>query len=455
MDAFDVVIVGARCAGSALAAFLARGGLRVCLVDKARFPHDTPSTHVIQPVGVQILGELGVLPAAHRAGALPIDRFTLVNDDVRIDASLDPPNFDTAGLCLRRLVLDTALQDSAVAAGAELRTGLRVTGLIADDGRVAGIHTAQGSIRATLTVGADGRNSTIADLVGASEYLTTPPGRIPAWAYFSGVKQPEGRLRIGRVGDIAFIASPTDSDLYMAGIAIDVTDEAELQALHRDREGTFRQGLGRWPELADLLAGTQREGPIRVMTKWHGYFRRSAGPGWVLVGDAGHFKDFTPAQGISDAFRQAKRLASAISEAITDGFQGPDIDAATEQWWKWRDHDAYEMYWLAADMGRSGEATPLITRLLRDISTDRGAVDTLLRVLNHELPPSRLFTAARLITAARRCLQDRPDQMWPTLREIGSAVAAEVYRPIQQRRARRTRATAVRVSARTPAPEPG
>jgi 2-polyprenyl-6-methoxyphenol hydroxylase-like FAD-dependent oxidoreductase len=368
---------------------------------------------------VQILDQLGMLPAVQRAGAIPIDRFTPINDDVRIDGNLDPPR--TAGLCPRRLVLDPLLQGAASSAGAELRTGCRVTGVIRDDGRVAGVDTAQGPIRAALTVGADGRNSVIADAVGAAEYLTTPPGRIPAWGYFRGVTAPEGRLRIGRVGDVAFLASPTDSDLYMAGIAVDVSQQ---QTLHRDREGTFRQGVNRWPELADLLSGTQREGPIRVMTKWHGYFRQSAGPGWVLVGDAGHFKDFTPAQGISDAFRHANRLAADV----IGGFQRSNLDAATGQWWKWRDRDAYEMYWLAADMGAPGEATPLVTRLLRDISTDPAAIDKLLRVLNHELLPSRLFTPTRVITAAVRSLRDRPDRIWPTLRDIGSALRAEAYR---------------------------
>lgn len=427
MDTFDVVIVGARCAGSALAAFLTRGGLRVCLVDKARFPQETPSTHVVQPVGVQILNELGVLPAARRAGAIPIDKFTLVNDDVRIDGSLDPSVFPIAGLCLRRLVLDSLLQDAACAAGAELRTECRVTGVIRDNGRVAGVHTARGPIHAALTVGADGRNSTIGDAVGASEYLTTPPGRIPAWAYFHGAKQMEGRLRIGRVGNTAFLASPTDSGLYMAGIAVDVSEQ---HSLHRDREGTFRQAVNSWPELSDLLSGTDREGPIRVMTKWHGYFRQSAGPGWVLVGDAGHFKDFTPAQGISDAFRQAKRLAADI----VDGYQTSPLDAVTKQWWKWRDRDAYEMYWLAADMGVPGAATPLITRLLRDISTDPAAIEKLLRVLNHELAPSRLFTTKRLLIAALRSLRDRPDRIRPTLRDIGSAIGDQAHRMTARRR---------------------
>src|SRR5260221_6317270 len=67
-EQFDVVIVGARCAGSPLATMLARRGLRVCLLDRSRFPSDSLSTHVIQPCGVQVLERLGVLDAAFAAG---------------------------------------------------------------------------------------------------------------------------------------------------------------------------------------------------------------------------------------------------------------------------------------------------------------------------------------------------------------------------------------------------
>src|ERR1700730_7150674 len=86
VEPFDVVVVGARCAGSPLATMLARRGLRVCLLDRARFPSDTLSTHVIQPCGVAILDRLGVLQAVLRAGAVPLTAFTLVADDARRDA---------------------------------------------------------------------------------------------------------------------------------------------------------------------------------------------------------------------------------------------------------------------------------------------------------------------------------------------------------------------------------
>jgi flavin-dependent dehydrogenase len=402
---------------------LARRGLRVCLLDRASFPRETPSTHVIQPCGVQILDEVGVLEPVLAAGAVPLNRFTLVNEDVRIDGVIEPPHFPKAGLCVRRVTLDALLVEAAAAAGADVRTGCRVTGVLTDEtGRVIGVDTDHGPVNARLTVGADGRHSVIASSTGAAEYLVTPPGRMPAWAYFSGVGDTEGRLRVGRKGDLGFLASPTDGGLYMAGIAVDVV---KARAFHADREVHFNNGLAGWPELADLLSGSDRLGPIRVMTDWHGYFRRSAGPGWVLVGDAGHFKDFTPAQGIADALRQAQALA----ESVVAGFsQHGCLDHQLERWWQWRDADAYEMYWLAQDMGTPGVSTPLITSVMRDIATSQAATQKLLGVLDHQIPPAKLFTAARLAKAAARTLRDHPRQIPATLAEIVRALKSEVDR---------------------------
>jgi flavin-dependent dehydrogenase len=241
---------------------------------------------------------------------------------------------------------------------------------------------------------------------------------MPAWAYFEGVAERVGRLRLGRLGEHAYLASPTDSGLYMAGIATGAGFGA-------DRDAAFSAGIAGWPELADLLAGARRVGPIRVMTKWHGYFRQAAGPGWVLIGDAGHFKDFTPAQGIADALRQAERLAEMLPGDLADR---QTLDAATQRWWRWRDHDARPMYWFATDMGVPGPSTPLVTQVLRDIAADSDATLKLLQVLNHEVEPGRLLTSGRLAVAAARALRDRPDHVGATSKEIAAALCDEFRR---------------------------
>ncbi len=111
MHEYDVVIVGARCAGSPLATMLARAGVDVCLVDQARFPSDTLSTHLVQSHGVDILDRLGVRDTLLGLGAAEIDRFTLVNDDVRIRGEAIPG--DTRALCVRRVTLDEVLVNAA------------------------------------------------------------------------------------------------------------------------------------------------------------------------------------------------------------------------------------------------------------------------------------------------------------------------------------------------------
>ncbi|OBG29872.1 NAD(P)/FAD-dependent oxidoreductase [Mycobacterium sp. E3198] len=427
MKRFDVVVVGARCAGSPLATMLARRGLSVCLVDRAHFPSDTPSTHIIQPSGVQMLDELGVLEAVMAAGAVPLDRMTMAIDDaVRIEATVDPAIATPRGVCVRRVTLDALLVDAAAAAGADVRTGVRVTNLIAEDGRVTGVDTAAGPIQGRLVVGADGRHSTIATLCGAREYHVAAAGKMFAWAYFQDVRDRDGHARLGRRGDLGFLAGPTDGDLYMAAIAIDMAKQAEF---HADRGANFTAGLRAWPELADLVGDGRRVGPIRVLTNWHGYFRESAGPGWVLVGDAGHFKDPSPGQGIGDAFRQARRLARSIEEGLGD----TSPDEAMRRWWRWRDDDGYEMHWLAHDFGTPGATTPFRTRLMKEVAADPAAKQMLLGVLNHDIRPSQLFTNRLVFGAAARALRDRPDRLVATLKEIVGAGRQNALRSRRRR----------------------
>src|SRR5918998_362951 len=135
VERFDVVVVGARCAGAPLAAMLAGRGVKVALVDKATFPSDTPSTHIFQNDGARVLAGLGVLDKALARGAPWIEQV-----DLRIDglAMVHPwprrPDDPGPMLCVRRPVLDTLLVEAAGEAGAEVRTGTRVTGLVERDG---------------------------------------------------------------------------------------------------------------------------------------------------------------------------------------------------------------------------------------------------------------------------------------------------------------------------------
>ncbi len=408
-ERFDVIIVGARCAGSPLATLLARAGLRVCVVDRARFPSDTASTHGVQPSGVKILDRLGVLEPLLKVTPA-IERATIAFDDDRIDTDFTAL-VGAPMVTARRVTLDAILLETAAAAGAEVRTQTAITGLVKECGRVAGVKTKSGELRAPLVVGADGVRSAVARFVGAAEYHRTPAGRIFTWAYFEGADADDGHMWIGGIGDHGFLAFPTDADLFMAAVVPSIERRDEVLA---DREAAHAAELAHWPELEAILARATRVGPIRMMSR-DGFFRESAGPGWVLVGDAGHFKDPTPGQGISDALRQAVELAPVIERALGGA---SDADRALHDWWCWRDRDAWEMYWFAHDMGAPGPPPLLTQEIQRRIAADPELACALMRVLSHDLPPSTVFTPALGLSVAGRALLRRPGQRRMLLREV-------------------------------------
>jgi 2-polyprenyl-6-methoxyphenol hydroxylase-like FAD-dependent oxidoreductase len=397
-ESFDVIVVGARCAGAPLTTMLARDGLRVCLVDKDRFPSDTPSTHGIQPTGVQVLERLGVLDSLLKL-APPILRLRMLFDDVSAPAADVVAITGAPGLSVRRTTLDEILVNTAAGAGADVRTQTAITGLVMDGGRVAGVTTTSGELRAPLVVGADGTRSAVAKMVGAQEYHSTPNGRVFMWAYYEA-DPTDGEMWIGKVGDHTYLGMPTDGGLTLMGVCPSIGRRDEVRA---DREAVYEGGLRAWPELYAGVDGARRDGPVRTMANLRGFFRPSAGPGWALVGDAGHFKDPTPGQGIGDALRQSEQLAAAITRALGGGHGEPD--EILREWWRWRDEDAWEMYWFAHDMGAAGPTPPLRREAQRRIAADSELTTAMVRILNHELRPSEAFTPAFSMTTMAQALR--------------------------------------------------
>jgi len=172
---FDVVVVGGRCAGSPLAALLARAGLSVALVEQVRFPRDTPSTHTFQSAALTFLQRLGVLSAVRATGAPIVNHLDLRQGDFRARVPWPRLPGEVGGvLSVRRLLLDPILIEAALDAGAEVWMGAKVTALVRDRGRVAGVRVdSNGSaqvLEARLVVGADGRHSTVAKLAGSRRY---------------------------------------------------------------------------------------------------------------------------------------------------------------------------------------------------------------------------------------------------------------------------------------------
>jgi 2-polyprenyl-6-methoxyphenol hydroxylase-like FAD-dependent oxidoreductase len=202
---YDAIVIGARCAGSPTAMLLARAGYRTLVVDRATFPSDTMSTHLIHPTGVAALKRWGLLEQLHASGCPPVDTYAFDFGPFTIAGSPRSVEGVRVAYAPRRTVLDKLLVDAAGAAGAEVREGFTVEELLFEDGRVAGVrgHTPHGKSlteRARVVVGADGRFSGVARDVGAPVYRHTPATMVATYTYWSDLPTQtyEAFIRPGR-----------------------------------------------------------------------------------------------------------------------------------------------------------------------------------------------------------------------------------------------------------------
>ena len=432
-ETFDVVVVGARCAGSPLATLLARQGLRVSLVEQAKFPRDTLSSHIFEAPGINLLSRLGVLDKVRATGAEPIGRLDFRQDEFAARVALPSRPGDVGGIMsVRRFLLDPILADAAAEAGAEVMMETKVTGLV-KNGRVTGVRVRSGrserELSARLVVGADGRNSTVAKLTGARKYHVVPSERFAYWGFFeeAGAESvPElvfhhwdGRVVIG---------CRADSGLYQVVVILDSRGLPDFRA---DLERGYMEAVRACAPVAEKVARARRAGKLLGIVRWESFFRESAGPGWALVGDAGHFKDPTPGQGMTDAFRQAAAMAPAIVAAI----DRPDLklDSAMAEWARWRDRDAFEHHWMACDLGSAGR-NPLVLPAITSRLERGGQLEPFLDVFQHRALPSRVLTPGRLLSTAAGMLLRGAGPRADVLREVADLIMTDVRRKQMRRK---------------------
>jgi flavin-dependent dehydrogenase len=313
----DVVVVGARAAGAATALLLARLGHDVVVVDRATFPSDTLSTHQIARSGVVQLQRWGLLPAVLASGAPAIRQITFnaggesatwtVKHKAGVDFLVAP----------RRYVLDTILAEAAGSAGADVRHGVTVTGVRLDDtGRAIGVYGQDGTgapvdIAARFVIGADGLGSRVARSVGAEVVEDRGDRGAVQYAYFAGLPWPAIEFNASdRSLAGVFPTNDGEACIWVCTPSVDAHTARRRAASRADAFGELLERAA--PALAARLRKARRTSPVLGMLRMPNHIRRAVGPGWALVGDAGYHRDAVTGHGISDAFRDAELLATAL-----------------------------------------------------------------------------------------------------------------------------------------------
>jgi flavin-dependent dehydrogenase len=422
----------------------------VIVLDRASFPSDTMSTHLFFPSHWLEIEKLGALARVRELGGPEHTEAALWAEDIPIRGRYNPIEGIARGSSLRRPGLDMALVETTREAGAEVRERVRLTELVRRaDGRVTGVQYRahdgeEGEIRARLVIGADGRASRTAKLVGAQTHHEAPNRRLLAYAYYRDTSTPERHVAAQwRVGNELGTVFPCDGGLSVVLImspverAIDYRDNAET---------AFDATVAAIPGMAKRLAGCDRESPVKISVKHPAYFRHSHGPGWALAGDAGHFKDPIIAQGIRDALRFGRLLGEAVSCALDDEVE---LQRALASWEHRRDSECLDAYQWGNRLGQPDHISPLEFASHRWFAGQEGRGSQLLDIFSRVRKPQDVFTSTRALWWAFDAARDPHVPLRDLTGVLGRDIRREFNRRLERRAFTKVRDSAPRITSTT------
>ena len=387
-----VIVVGGGPAGAATALFLARAGVEVLLLDRARFPRDKPCAEYLSPQAARILSEMGALdeldasPHAELSGMrIRAPGGAILRGD--FSAAHGYRGFRDRGLAVRRTILDAILLEKARGAGARVIEGARVTGLLRDMlGRVTGVGALDGSGRSTtfgarVVIGADGLRSVVAKRLGLTRAMPWPR-RLALVTHYRGVSgmTDVGEMHVERDG-YAGLADVGDG---VTNVAV-VVPSSEARAASSDRAEYMSRWIARRPHLAERFAGAERSGAVLATGPFASHVAQAWSPGAALVGDAADFFDPFTGEGIYAALRGGELLASKLLPALDAG-NADQLDESLSDYEVARRQEFGGKWMVERMVGLAVGFPPLINRVASVLSRRKDMADLLVGVTGDFVP---------------------------------------------------------------------
>ena len=394
-----MIVVGGGPAGSATAWGLARLGVDVLVLDRARFPRDKTCGEYLSPQASRILADMGALGTVEAAGAAQLAGMVVrAPSGARIHGEFAADHgfrgFRDRGLALRRHALDAILLDAARDAGARVAEEVRGADLARDaGGRVTGVRTVErgGALtrRAPLVVGADGLRSVVARRLGLARHALWPR-RVAFVAHYRGVADVGdcGEMHVERDGYVG-IADVGNGETNVA-VVVPSSRVRRLRPVHGSPEAFAAEWIARRPHLAPRFAAAERLTPVRVTGPFAAHARRAWAPGAALVGDAADFFDPFTGEGIYAALRGGELLAP-YARAACEARNGRAASSPLRAYDAARRRE-FAGKWLVEKLIGGAVGSPaLMNHAARVLERRRDMADLLVGVAGDFVPPSEVL----------------------------------------------------------------
>ena len=319
----DIVIVGGGLTGASLACALADGTRRILVLEAREGRGPRFAGELIHPTGVEVLDQVGVLPALRQAGGVELAGFAI---GIAGRATMHLPYAEICdgrpdGFAIEHHDMVAVLRREAAARnGVEIRYGRRVLELVRQGDRVTGVRTDDGEwVRADLTLVAEGRHSLLRQQIrtGESSRLL---------AYNVALLVDDAVLPEGRYGHIV-LGAPGPILAYPIGSAGGERHRVRMcfdfPALHEAGRGLARiaaaireRYLPLVPEPLRTSAGQALGARKPEIAACHAIAtRRCVEPGVALVGEAGGCSHPITAAGMTVCLTDVRILAEELGAA--------------------------------------------------------------------------------------------------------------------------------------------
>ena len=333
---FDVLIAGAGLAGGSLAVRLARAGVNVAILDHSTFPRAKICGEFLSPESWRVFDDLDLTTAIERIGYEPIQKVRISTPRGREVTAEVIDSAGRPGIGLSRWALDDLLLRTAQAAGATVFEAARATGPLIEDGRIIGVAARPVSneplsIRARLTIAADGRQSALVKQTGTTRGRSwLRPRSFGMKRHWHLPDRADGE-QPGTVG-LHLIPGGYGGTCRIEGGQTNLCallPEAAVKRHRGDLDRVARDQLARNPALARLLAGGEAMGDWKTVAGVRVQSSTPNRPGILYAGDAQGTVDPLGGQGMTMALLGAAELVPFVKAGLTGG-----VDKDLQERWR-------------------------------------------------------------------------------------------------------------------------